>query len=116
MPFESSSVVGVSCVSPGSSKSSKPLCILSENCTWYVPNSIENLIECFQNPSVAPGDIEMILGNTTSGILKYYDGSVFGTKAHNPPKPVVIELRNVAEMQGYSVGTMEALLLGEQKA
>ena len=93
-----------------------PLCLQTNECTWYTPNTLEQLIDCIQTSTTDPADIEIILGNTASGILKYYDGSIFGTKEQATPKSVVVELRQVAEMHGSSIGTDGSITIGGAKS
>lgn len=88
-----------------------PLHLANTPCKWYSPTTIDQLIACYK-ACVDPSDVQLLLGNTASGILKYYDGSVFGEKISAALPSTVIELRLVQEMHGFCVNTDGSITLG----
>jgi xanthine dehydrogenase/oxidase len=97
------------------SRSLLPLHLSSETCDWYCPLTLAQVTEIYK-AAKDPNDVQLINGNTASGILKYYDGSVYGEKVPAPLSSTVIEVRLVKEMNGSAVNSDGSIALGGSRS
>ena len=75
---------------------------VGQNATWYAPTSVTELNTVLQPLVTSKDNFEFVLGGTSRGVNKYYNGVVDGTSSGNTPD-TYISLFRVKELHAMTL-------------